>query len=54
MRTGLLIFGKQQFDDFGGARQAAGMGGENTVCHVRHAISAALIPAQVRTHAKSR
>ena len=30
-RAGILLFGEQQFDHLGGARQAAGVGGENPI-----------------------
>ncbi len=30
-RAGLLVLGEQQLDDLGGARQAAGVGGEDAV-----------------------
>ena len=35
----LLLLGEQEFDDLGGARQAAGVGGENAVDAAFHVVS---------------
>ena len=35
-RAGFFFFGEQEFDHLGGARQAAGVGGEDTVGQLEH------------------
>ena len=49
-RAGLLLFGEQQFDHLGGARQAAGVGREDAVGHFKSPYP--FVPAKAGTQRK--